>query len=63
MEPPHTGHANWRVEMVQSEIEDARSTGRRVRHVARDGLAAAAVSLGGSVALTLALWLVVRWVG
>ena len=49
--------------MAQSEIEDAPSTGRRVRHVARDGLAVAAVSLGGSVALTLALWLVVRWLG
>jgi hypothetical protein len=49
--------------MAQSEIEDARSTDRRIRHVARDGLSAAAVSLGGSVALTLALWLVLRWVG
>lgn len=49
--------------MAQSEVEDARSTGRRVRHVARDGLSAAAVSLGGSVALTLALWLLVRWLG
>ena len=49
--------------MAQSEIEDAPSTGRRVRHVARDGLAVAAVSLGGSVALTLTLWLLVRWVG
>ena len=49
--------------MAHSEIEDAPSTDRRVRHVARDGLSAAAVSLGGSVALTLALWLVVRWLG
>ena len=49
--------------MAQSEIEDARSTDRRIRHVARDGLSAAAVSLGGSVAVTLALWLVLRWVG
>jgi hypothetical protein len=49
--------------MAQSEIDDAASTDRRVRHVARDGLSAAAVSLGGSVALTLTLWLVVRWLG
>jgi len=49
--------------MAHSEIEDAPSTDRRVRHVARDGLSAAAVSLGGSVALTLALWVLVRWLG
>jgi hypothetical protein len=49
--------------MAQSEIEDARSTVRRVRHVARDGLSVAAVSLAGSVALTLALGLVVWWLG
>jgi hypothetical protein len=49
--------------MAHSEIEDAPSTDRRVRHVARDGLSAAAVSLGGSVALTLALSLLLRWLG
>ena len=49
--------------MAQSEIEDARSTGRRVRHVARDGLSAAAVSLGGSIAVTLALGLLLAWLG
>ncbi|SDS08499.1 hypothetical protein SAMN04488543_1040 [Friedmanniella luteola] len=49
--------------MAQSEIEDVPSTDRRVRHAARDGLSAAAVSLAGSVALTLALALVLRWVG
>lgn len=49
--------------MAQSEIEDARSTDRRTRHVARDGLSAAAVSLGGSVAVTLVLWLALRWLG
>ncbi|GAA1853142.1 hypothetical protein ACFFOM_16340 [Microlunatus capsulatus] len=49
--------------MAHSEIEDAPSTDRRVRHVARDGLSAAAVSLGGSVALTLALYLLLRWLG
>jgi hypothetical protein len=43
--------------MAQSEIEDAR--GRR----ARDGLSVAAVSLGGSIALTLALGLLLRWLG
>lgn len=49
--------------MAHSEIEDAPSTDRRVRHVARDGLSAAAVSLGGSVALTFALYLLLRWLG
>ena len=49
--------------MAQSEIEDVPRRDRRVRHVARDGLSAAAVSLGGSVAVTFALWLVLRWVG
>ncbi len=49
--------------MAQSEIEDAPGTDRRIRHVARDGLSAAAVSLGASVTLTLALWLAVWWLG
>ncbi len=49
--------------MVQSEIEDSPCTDRRVRHVARDGLSAAAVSLGGSVAVTATLGLLVWWLG
>ena len=36
---------------------------RRIRDDARDGLAAAAVSLGGSIAVTLALALLLRWLG
>ena len=36
---------------------------RRIREDARDGLAAAAVSLGGSIAVTLALALLLRWLG
>jgi hypothetical protein len=36
---------------------------RRIRDEARDGLSAAAVSLAGSVAVTAALWLVLRWLG
>ena len=36
---------------------------RRIRDDARDGLAAAAVSLGGSIGVTLALALLLRWLG
>jgi hypothetical protein len=36
---------------------------RRIRDDARDGLAAAAVSLGGSITLTVALALLLRWLG
>lgn len=36
---------------------------RRIRDDARDGLAAAAVSLGGSIAVTLTLALLLRWLG
>jgi hypothetical protein len=36
---------------------------RRVRDQARDGLAAAAVSLGGSITITLTLGLLLRWLG
>ena len=39
------------------------SAPRRIRDDARDGLAAAAVSLGGSIAVTLALALLLRWLG
>ena len=40
-----------------------RAQRRRIRDDARDGLAAAAVSLGGSVGLTLALGVLLRWLG
>jgi hypothetical protein len=36
---------------------------RRVRDDARDGLAAAAVSLVGSTTITLTLGLLLRWLG
>ena len=36
---------------------------RRIRDHARDGLAAAAMSLGGSIAVTLSLALLLRWLG
>ena len=36
---------------------------RRVRDDARDGLAAAAVSLAGSITITLTLGLLLRWLG
>ena len=36
---------------------------RRIRDDARDGLAAAAVSLGGSITITLTLALLLRWLG
>ena len=36
---------------------------RRIREEARDGLSAAAVSLAGSICVTGALWLVLRWLG
>jgi hypothetical protein len=36
---------------------------RRIRDQARDGLSAAAISLGGSLCLTGVLWMLLRWVG
>ena len=36
---------------------------RRIRDDARDGLAAAAVSLGGSIAVTITLAVLLRWLG
>ena len=36
---------------------------RRIRDDARDGLTAAAVSLGGSLAVTCALAVLLRWLG
>jgi hypothetical protein len=41
----------------------ATSGPRRIRDQARDGLSAAAISLGGSICLTGVLWIVLRWVG
>ena len=36
---------------------------RRIRDEARDGLSAAAISLTGSIGVTGALWVVLRWLG
>ncbi len=49
--------------MAQSEIEDAPGTDRRIRHVARDGVSAAALSLAASVLLTLTFGFAFRWLG
>jgi hypothetical protein len=49
--------------MPQPELERSPSAGRRIRHEARDGLSAAGVSLGGSVLLTVLIWVAVRWLG
>ena len=43
---------------------DPRNRGRRrIRDEARDGLSAAAVSLTGSIVVTGALWVILRWLG
>jgi hypothetical protein len=36
---------------------------RRIRDQARDGLSAAGVSLAGSLGVTGALWVLIRWLG
>jgi hypothetical protein len=36
---------------------------RRIRHLARDGVSVAALSLGASVGVTLALSVLLRWLG
>jgi hypothetical protein len=43
--------------------ERAQISRRRIRDEARDGLSAAAVSLAGSIAVTGALWILLRWLG
>ena len=54
---PHASDAESRTPVT---AERAR---RRIRDDARDGLAAAALSLGGSITVTLALTLLLRWLG
>jgi hypothetical protein len=49
--------------MAQSELSSAPGTDRRVRHEARYGLAAAAVSLGASAVLAGLLSVAARWLG
>ncbi len=49
--------------MSAAELEPPSAPSRRIRHDVRDGLAAAAVSLVGSVMVTAVVWLALRWVG
>ena len=49
--------------MAQSELSSAPRMDRRIRHEARDGLAAAAVSLAASAVLAGLLYVAVRWLG
>ncbi len=57
-------HASDLRRSTAGEATPRTSTGRRrIRDDARDGLAAAAVSLGGSIGVTLALSLLLRWLG
>jgi hypothetical protein len=44
-------------------LNPRKSTRRRIRDDARDGLSAAVISLAGSIGVTGALWLVLRWLG
>ncbi len=39
------------------------STRRRIRHEARDGLSVAILSLGASIGVTFALWVLLRFLG
>ena len=50
---------------VLPHASDSESTirARRIRDDARDGLAVAAMSLAGSVAVTLTVGLLLRWLG
>ena len=52
-------------DLRRSPARDSRHSGsrRRIRDDARDGLAAAAVSLTGSLAVTVTLALLLRWLG
>ena len=45
------------------EVQVAARPTRRVRHEARDGLAAAALSLTLSVGVTGLVWILVWWLG
>lgn len=49
--------------MSQSELERRPDAGRRIRHDARDGVAAAALSLGASVAVVVIVRLAAWWLG
>jgi hypothetical protein len=44
-------------------LNPRKSSNRRIRDDARDGLFAAVISLAGSIGVTGALWLVLRWLG
>jgi hypothetical protein len=44
-------------------LDPRNNRNRRIRDDARDGLSAAAISLAGSISVTGALWVVLRWLG
>lgn len=45
------------------DVETSSPPERRIRHEARDSAAVAGFSLAASVAATLVIWLIVRWLG
>ena len=77
MEPLYTSTDFGRVEMSAPEVDGRANAGpesghRRIRHVARDGVSVAGLSLvvtpgaqplAASVGVTLALWARLRWLG
>ena len=68
MEPLYTSTDFGRVEMSAPEVDGRANAGpesghRRIRHVARDGVSVAGLSLAASVGVTLALWALLRWLG
>ena len=44
-------------------LDSPEKTVRRIRDEAGDGLAAAGISLAGSIGVTCALWVRLRWLG
>jgi hypothetical protein len=44
-------------------LDPRNNRNRRIRDDALDGLSAAAISLAGSISVTGALWVVLRWLG
>ena len=44
-------------------MSSPQSDARRIRHQARDGLSAAALSLAASVGVTSAVWALLWWLG
>jgi hypothetical protein len=68
LEPLYTSTDFGRVEMSAPEVDGRANAGpesghRRIRHLARDGVSVAGLSIGASVGVTLALWALLRWLG